>query len=165
MIADYPLGSGGEAAFTSPRGVYLYCSIFEPEFRAVHNGPLDIAAGWGIQGLTLLLALLAGSAVAAFRAPGIDLTCGRSASGVLGPVSLLAALAGQIVCSMFTSVLDGEWFLWLAASCLVYARLVAGLIRQLDQRRRTNWTGPKLMICWTMQPSTDAGSVDTLTVH
>jgi len=123
MIADYPFGSGGEAAFTSPRGV-TYIAHFRPEFRSVHNGVFDIAAGWGLQGLLLYLIVLSTSALTAFRASIVAFNNGNSKRSLLGTM-LLAVFAGQFVCAMFTSVLDGEWFLWLAACCLVYARSIA----------------------------------------
>ncbi|QDV26815.1 O-antigen ligase family protein [Aureliella helgolandensis] len=119
MIGDYPLGSGGEAAFTSPRGVE-YIRHFRPEFRSVHNGPLDIAAGWGIQGLLLLLTAIASSTWLAVRTAFHYSHAGDSNRALLGVV-LLAVVVDQFVCAFFTSVLDGEWFLWLAVCCTAFA--------------------------------------------
>lgn len=122
MIADYPLGSGGEAAFTSPRGV-SYIAHFRNEFRSVHNGPLDIAAGWGIQGLALTTLILLGACWTAFRTLRHYILNLDVNEALIGTV-LIAAIVGQLVCSLFTSVLDGEWFLWLAACCFAYTRLM-----------------------------------------
>ncbi|MCS7466766.1 O-antigen ligase family protein [Stieleria sp. ICT_E10.1] len=121
MISDYPLGSGGEAAFTSPRG-RGYIQHFRDEFRSVHNGPLDIAAGWGIQGLFLWLAVIGSGAILAYRASRSYIRPYDSHRSFLGAV-LLAVIACEFVCSFFTSVLDGEWFLWLAVCCTAYAQL------------------------------------------
>ncbi|QDT06287.1 O-Antigen ligase [Rubripirellula lacrimiformis] len=121
MIADYPLGSGGEATFTSPRGLE-YIAHFNPNFRSVHNGPLDIAGGWGIQGLALLMSILAFACFSAWHTSKRYLVSGNETHAFLGSV-LISVMVGQLVTCMFTSVLDGEWFLWLAACCLAYTRL------------------------------------------
>jgi putative inorganic carbon (hco3(-)) transporter len=120
MIADYPLGSGGESAFASPRGV-KYIAHFRPEFRSVHNGPLDIAAGWGIQGLVLLMSILILAVYNGWSTSKQYIREGEVYWAFLGSI-LVAALIGQLICCIFTSVLDGEWFLWLAAGCLAYTR-------------------------------------------
>ncbi|TWU54486.1 O-Antigen ligase [Rubripirellula tenax] len=122
MIADYPLGSGGEAAFTSPRGVG-YIAHFREEFRSVHNGPLDIAAGWGIQGLVFMMLIIGKACLLAWRTLHQCIKDLNVDDALIGTV-LISAIAGQMVCSQFTSVLDGEWFLWLAACCFAYARLM-----------------------------------------
>ncbi len=54
MVSRYPLGSGGEAAFMSPIG-RTFIAHLRDEYRAVHNGFIDIAASWGVQGLLLFL--------------------------------------------------------------------------------------------------------------
>lgn len=139
MIMDFPFGSGGEAAFTSPRGV-SYIAHFRPEFRSVHNGPLDIAAGWGLQGFALLFTVLCGAAIASYRAAMIDRHDNPKRS-LLG-TTLLATIAGQLVCCMFTSVLDGEWFLWLAVSCIAYAHTVENEQFERDEDDSINLESP-----------------------
>ncbi|TWU55686.1 O-antigen ligase family protein [Rubripirellula reticaptiva] len=122
MIADFPLGSGGEAAFTSPRGV-RYIAHFRDEFRSVHNGPLDVAAGWGVQGLFLMTLVLCTACLSAWRTLRQCMRDQNVNDGLIGTV-LISAIIGQLVCSLFTSILDGEWFLWLAACCFAYTRLM-----------------------------------------
>ena len=58
MVLDYPLGSGGEAAFRSDRGMEYLAEIGETRFRSCHNGYLDIASSWGTHGLLIYLGTL-----------------------------------------------------------------------------------------------------------
>ena len=123
MIADHPLGSGGEAAFRSELGLpYILHFRDNREFRSVHNGFLDVAAGWGVQGFTLFMFALGIPMLSLWRSSRENLLPGDE-FGVFVGASLLAAIVGQLVCTMFTNVLDGEWYLWLTACCLAYARL------------------------------------------
>ena len=54
MLGDHPLGSGAEAAFNSRLG-FSYIRDISNVPRAIHNGYLDIATSWGVQGLALYL--------------------------------------------------------------------------------------------------------------
>ena len=58
MLGDHPLGAGGEAAFRSPLGLTYLAKLGIRVPRAVHNGYLDIAASWGIQGLLAFLSAI-----------------------------------------------------------------------------------------------------------
>ena len=124
MVADYPLGSGGHAAFASPRGMTYITHIRQDEYRSVHNGYINIMAGWGVQGFALLIAAhLAGSWT-------LVLTMWRNRYQVpdthtfLG-ACLIAALVGQLVCTIFGDYLDGEWFFWLVVLGLAYSDIDA----------------------------------------
>lgn len=121
MIKDYPLGSGGRAAFVSARGVG-YISHIRKEYRSVHNGYYSIAAGWGVQGLAALLGAMGLAMFSLFKAVrGTDPVAyeGRIFLGA----AILAAFAGQAVCTMFGDYLDGEWFLWLTVFGLSFAQI------------------------------------------
>ncbi len=119
MVADYPYGSGGHAAFVSPRGLAYIAHIRQDGYRSVHNGYINIMAGWGVQGLGLLISafLLASwmTLVAVWKKQ-------QSEIQVFLGASILAALAGQSVCTMFGDYLDGEWFIWLAVFGLAFTQ-------------------------------------------
>jgi putative inorganic carbon (hco3(-)) transporter len=119
MIADYPMGLGGKAAFNSDIGVRYLAEYRPGEFRSTHNGFLDTAAGWGIQGFALqcLGFFLALRSLA--KATHIHSIAERYEIAFLG-ACLQAAFIGQLICTMFTCLLDGEWFLWLCVLCLAY---------------------------------------------
>jgi O-antigen ligase len=122
MISDYPYGSGGRAAFVSPRGMRYIQHIRTDEFRSVHNGYLNIAAGWGVQGFTLLMLAFAIAAWELMRAIRRSALQGTDARTFLG-AAIVAALVGQAVTTTFGDYLDGEWFIWLSVWALSYARL------------------------------------------
>ena len=123
MIADYPLGSGGEAAFKSPRGM-SYIAHFRNEPRSVHNSVLDIAAGWGIQGLTIFASALLYPVYKTVKFARLRLLP-IDRSRYLLVVFLTAALVGQVVASCFTSILDGEWVFWITSVCVAITTLPA----------------------------------------
>tara|TARA_R110002049_G_scaffold285698_2_gene466845 strand:+ start:65169 stop:66530 length:1362 start_codon:yes stop_codon:yes gene_type:complete len=142
MISDYPLGSGGEAAFRSERGLQ-YILHFRPnrEYRSVHNGFLDIAAGWGIQGFAIYFFIIAVPSIALWRATRVYTRLGYESDAFLG-AAIQAMLIGQLVCTVFTNVLDGEWYLWITACSLAYARLAsldADIETELEEEADTDF--------------------------
>jgi O-antigen ligase len=141
MIAEHPMGSGGEAAFKSALG-HSYVADLTSERRAVHNGYLDIAASWGIQGLVLL-----GTAIwlAARR-----LRAATAAARHNGPADdsflaacLEAAIVVLLVAAMFLSSLRGEWtFWWVGLACSlerVFAQPATGATPTRRRLRHTAW--------------------------
>jgi hypothetical protein len=121
MISDYPLGSGGKGAFYSARG-HAYIRDRYSDFRSVHNGPLDMAAAWGVQGISAFLFLYSSSAIALYRKSKQLADFGRERDSFMG-ICILGSLGGAFVASCFTSVLDGEWFMWVAGLGACYGDL------------------------------------------
>lgn len=124
MLEDYPLGSGGEAAFASDRGV-KYIADIRNEYRAVHNGYLDIATGWGVQGFVLFGAAIGGAAWSAYR---VLAQRRREQAGdpdaldsTLVGTTVLGILLSQLIVAMFISSLDNEWFYWCITLLLLYS--------------------------------------------
>jgi len=127
MISDHPLGSGHGAAFESDLGdTYIEHLGFDKQ-RAVHNGYLDITAGWGIQGIVLYVAAF----LFVLRVLWISVSLMRArgdAEAAFFGYYLEAALVLNLIASVFTSSLDGEWFFWLMGMVVghqyVYAEAV-----------------------------------------
>lgn len=124
MIGDHPLGSGGTAAFRSDLGYSYLEQIGVTRRRAVHNGYLNIAAGWGVQGLLIYLAAL----LLAWRRLRAGVSLARSLdnhrASFLG-CCIDAALVTQLITCMFISTLGAEWFFWWMAMALGYQRVVS----------------------------------------
>lgn len=122
FVRDYPLGSGSEAAFESDRGLRYIRPIGWEIYRAVHNGYIDVAASWGVQGLTLyLLAILI-----AWRCLRLGISSARARGehdAAFQGYCLETALITQLVTTMFISSFKGEWFFWWMALALSYASL------------------------------------------
>ena len=131
MVADYPLGSGGHAAFVSPRGMTYITHIRTDEYRSVHNGYINIMAGWGVQGFALLIAALLTGSWTLIRTMYRNVYDVPDTHTFLG-ACLIAALVGQLVCTMFGDYLDGEWFFWLVVFGLAYSEFDASQAEDSD---------------------------------
>ncbi len=123
MVGESPLGNGGEAAFKSELG-RSYITDLTGEFRAVHNGFLDIAASWGIQGLALLCAAIVIGWRRMHQATVRARIEGRPGDAFLG-CCLAAALVVLLVAAMFLSSLRGEWFYWWIGLACTFDRAFA----------------------------------------
>ena len=121
MIRDYPYGRGAEAAFKSEVGA-RYVAPFIDHGLAVHQGYLDIAASWGIQGVVLYLLIILYAWVVTDKTCRAAKQRGDPSSVFLG-ACLQASLITQLVACAFISSLDGEWFFWYFALATGYARL------------------------------------------
>jgi hypothetical protein len=99
-----------------------YISSQYSEFRSVHNGPLDMAAAWGIQGFSVFMVLYLLSMFRVYRKMYYLIKARMVRESFMG-VCILGSLVGTFVGAFFTSVLDGEWFMWLIGAGLVYADL------------------------------------------
>ncbi|MFN6303359.1 MAG: O-antigen ligase family protein [Planctomycetota bacterium] len=128
MIADHPLGSGGGAAFYSPLGFSYIAPFGQPHPRAAHNGYVNIAAGWGVQGFLLLISAIFVSATSTVLSM-LRLDPSRHEKTNFLGACILAAIFGQLVSTAFGDYLDGEWFLWLAAFGLAYSSAIDRLLQ------------------------------------
>ena len=117
MLSEHPLGAGGEAAFKSDLGFSYLRVLNQPNYRAVHNGYLDIACGWGVQGICLYIgvALCSWWQVARLRRWAKRQ---EDSEALMMAVCLQAIFVGQFLASMFISSLDNEWMTWIFALCL-----------------------------------------------
>jgi len=116
MISSYPLGSGGEAAFMSPRGM-SFINHLSDQPRAVHNAYLDITAGWGVQGFLLFAvatSLCFGSVVYTSRLSKLN----KDVQVTLLCALLISIGVSQLSVGMFLSSLDCEIPLMTFAVCL-----------------------------------------------
>lgn len=116
-IADYPLGSGGEAFSTYHSASYLDEGALGTEQgrnRAVHNGFLNEAIDWGVQGLALQLVLIGSLMLQVRRRLPKEGDRGTALFGA----ALLASTVAFLSTSVFGSYLDDEWGYWLCALML-----------------------------------------------
>lgn len=134
MISEHPLGCGGEAAFESPIGATYITHIavsreHEGGTFAVHNGYLDIAASWGVQGLVLLLGALT---LAWFHAHRVGLQLNRMGENKFAMAAFIveAIFAQQMFAVIFVSGLKGEWTFWLLPLALRTEALIPPQVEQ-----------------------------------
>ncbi len=126
MVADYPLGAGGNG-FKRVHGPSYIRDVNGAEFdgRSVHNGYINEACEWGVQGCTLRLLLLGGVLtllVSAIR-HGQLLADGRM--GHMLGLTIIVGLVGFLCTSFFGDRLDNEWGYWISALGIGYARAYA----------------------------------------
>ena len=124
MVSEHPLGSGGEAAFKSDLGSTYIRHLGIEKYRAVHNGYVDIAAGWGVQGFLIYITAIFMAWRYMRQAVRYRSKIGQTKVAFVGVV-IESALITQLVVCAFNSTLDGEWFLWLVGIMLGYGRLHA----------------------------------------
>jgi hypothetical protein len=122
MIADYPLGAGGNG-FSEGHGWRYLWGNSEVGTRAVHNGFITEMASWGIQGFVLFMALLAVVWQALLKGRRFALEKG-DATSILVLACLGASLAAWMMSSVFGDYLDDEWGFWTASLTFVYIRLM-----------------------------------------
>ena len=138
MVGDYPLGGGGDG-FKKVHGVkYLRKLGISDEAHAIHNGYVNEACEWGIQGILLrgglfALAMLATWEVLKFPKnesleddESNDATIDELNDATFDKLTGCALLAGCsafLVTSLFGDHLDSEWGIWLIAMMFAFVAL------------------------------------------
>ena len=123
MISDYPLGTGGDG-FSKVHGLKYTAKYGITKNRAVHNGFLDIACNWGVQGLLLKLLLIYALIVKAYQAANFQLYVQELHKESFLIKSCICGVLGFLVSAVFTTVLDEEWLIWMLAILYSYINLV-----------------------------------------
>jgi hypothetical protein len=123
MIYDYPLGDGGGAFKYIHGGRYLRMVMGDDAIeRSLHNGYLEEATEWGVQGLFLRLMFVGASALLAFRTIKLCRNDGRTADALMG-MCFLTAGCGFLIHCVFGSFLSNEWGYWILALMVRYGEL------------------------------------------
>jgi hypothetical protein len=122
MIQDHPLGAGGAGFKRAYASEYLADFGIDVNARSVHNGFINDAAEWGIQGLTLHM-LFIGSAI------WLTLKVARYRNslgdrhGAVTCAALIGSMVAFLITCIFGDFLDAEWGYWGVALMVGYARL------------------------------------------
>jgi putative inorganic carbon (HCO3(-)) transporter len=121
MIADHPLGAGGDGFGEVYGAAYLGATASRP----VHNGFITEATEWGLQGFFLRMLLLGVAAAIGWRTL---LAAKRRWDGdaVLIGACILTSLTIYLGTAVFGDFIDDEWGYWLVALLILYQRLYAG---------------------------------------
>jgi len=130
MVRDYPLGSGAAAFKDSARGVHykggyhnwcLESGYFPNDRKAVHNGYINEAVEWGLQGLALKL-LLIGSAVLCFYGTMVHRRRVGDENLAFFGVCGLAAMVAYMLKAATGDSLDFEAVYWIAVVGIAYTK-------------------------------------------
>jgi O-antigen ligase len=127
MLADHPLGDGGNSFKLVTGGQYIAQVTGSDQERSLHNGYLEQATSWGVQGLLLHLLFIGGAAFAALGAVKRSRLDDRGGDALLG-ICLVVSAGALCVHSMFGSFLGNEWGFWLVALLLRYGDLYGSAV-------------------------------------
>lgn len=124
MIGDYPLGAGGHGFKKVHGAKYLRASGVSDVARAVHNGYINEACAWGIQGISLRLFwyfLTICVAVKYIRRECHDDSLEHFQQ--LTQIALLSGFAAYLVTCLFGDQNTSEWGYWMVAMIVSVVRL------------------------------------------
>ncbi len=123
MIADHPLGAGGDA-FEKVYGEHYLEEMGIYRARAIHNGYLKEACQWGIQGLILRILFIFFGILNTFRVRHFcNEVLNKPKMAFLG-TCLVASMSALLVSGMFSNTLDKEWGVWIVALMTAYSRTI-----------------------------------------
>jgi putative inorganic carbon (HCO3(-)) transporter len=132
MIADHPLGAGGDGFKRVNSERYIAKATGSKEARSVHQGYINEACEWGLQGLAIRLAILGGGLRLAWRTSRRAIAAQRwYIAGTM--LSVVAGLTGLMIQSFFGTFLDDEWALWLVALAIGSDRILDDYESGLDE--------------------------------
>ena len=125
MIADHPLGAGGKG-FDRVYGPKYIQQISGAEYdaRSVHQGYINEACEWGIQGGILRMAFLVMTMALMFETSRRCSRNGDTMGSLLG-AALISGTMGFMFSCIFGSFMDAEWGFWLPALAVAYGRFYA----------------------------------------
>jgi len=123
MVFDHPLGAGGDG-FGKVHGAYYIGNVTGVyKAKSVHQGYLNEACDWGIQGLAIRLMIVGGGILLSLRTSKLALLTDQSYLSMVA-ISVAAALSALMFQSLFGTFLDNEWGLWLVAISVGCNRIV-----------------------------------------
>lgn len=122
MIADHPLGAGGAGFKRAYASEYLAGVGIDVNARSVHNGFINDAAEWGLQGLTLHLLFIGSGMWLMLRVARYRNALGDR-NGPIMCAALIGAMIAFLITCIFGDFLDAEWGYWIVALMVGYARL------------------------------------------
>lgn len=127
MAAEYPLGRGGGGfKFTDTGAVYRAEIQDQAGFGSlalsVHNGYINEACEWGVQGFVLKMLLITMSVISLYRASRYQTRCGDVNAAFLG-CCILAGISVVAVVSVTVSLLNYEIVYWMVAVAAAYSRV------------------------------------------
>ncbi len=122
IIAAYPLGSGGDT-FRYERGIrYIKRAQTRYMNESVHQGYIDEAMDWGVQGLIFHMGFILSAIFCAFKTMRFRKRLGDAALSLFG-AALISGFAGWLVTCLVGDFMHLEWGYWLCIISVSYAKI------------------------------------------
>ena len=121
MISDYPLGTGGSGFKRVHASNYLAAFGLDIQAFSVHNGHINEACEWGVQGYLFRMAFFGSAMLLLWPSTRSASQRGDDFPAVLG-CCLTSGVIGFLTCSLFGDFLDAEWGYWMVAFAVAHVR-------------------------------------------
>lgn len=122
IVQDHPFGNGGDA-FEFDRGsAYIIASKTPYLNKSVHQGFINEAIDWGIQGLLIHLGLIFSAIWYALIAMRFRMRLGDLPTSFFGSC-LIGGFAAFFIGSLFGDFVHLEWGYWLCIIAVCYAKI------------------------------------------
>ncbi|MEK6247909.1 MAG: O-antigen ligase family protein [Planctomycetales bacterium] len=122
LVSDHPFGNGGEAFNSDFGNEYLIKNRSLWRYRSVHQGFIDEAIEWGLQGLVLRMALIAAAVCCAYRTMHFRRRIGDEQMALFG-ACLIGGFSGWLASCLFGEFMHLEWGYWLLALAAAYGKI------------------------------------------
>lgn len=119
MILDHPLGAGGDGFAKVYSGEYLPRVGLDLKSRATHNGFINEATEWGVQGLALKVVFFVGALIVIRRARQRT----RDPDLALFGACLNGSITAFLGTCVFGDYLEQEWGFWVVGIAIAFHRL------------------------------------------
>jgi hypothetical protein len=121
-LGEHPWGVGGDCYKNILSSRYL--SGYIERNRSIHNGWLNEAVQWGVQGLVLRTLLMYQAFRCALAGQRVFRSLGAFQMSLLG-LAFIGGLAAFSASGFFGDYWDSEWGLHLCALCMAYQRIAS----------------------------------------
>ena len=122
VVSDYPLGSGGHGFKRVHARKYLAKMGEQYDARSVHNGYINEACEWGVQGFFLKMLFFLTAFWATGRAAEYQRSIGNTGPTIIR-LGLISGTGAFLLTCMFGDFLDAEWGYWIVATMVAFAKL------------------------------------------
>ena len=124
VLNDHPIGTGGDG-FKRVYGPQYIIAVNGENFsaRSIHEGYINEACEWGVQGLFLRMLFLIGGIALLWKSSRTPDTAHDPFIRLVGIVVITGMFAFLVTC-LFGDFLDEEWGYWVMALGIAHTRLV-----------------------------------------
>ena len=132
VISDHPLGSGGFGFKKVHAKEYLAKVNENFEARSVHQGYINEACEWGIQGLILRLLFFLTAFIACGRAAKYQRSIGNLSPTLLR-LGLISGTSSYLLTCFFGDFLMKEWGYWMVGAMVAFSNVYGPISEESEE--------------------------------